>query len=253
MEWIESLLSNDPLYGYLGIIVILILTGAGLPIPEEVPIVAAGVFSADGSLNIWWAFASCLVGALLGDTLVYIIGRYLGHGFFRRHPRFAHLLHEEREQQMEQLIKRHGLKIFFAARFMVGVRAPIYLAAGVLRVPWRRFIIVDAISATVVVSVVFWLSYVFGKQIGDFVHDWQLIITIVALVAITIFLFFFFRHKSPPAELATDDQITAENQKPDSISAAGTSNQDGGNDGKPAESDVDNDDPDTSDTGRVVA
>lgn len=214
MEWIESLLSYDPIYGYLGIIAILVLTGAGLPIPEEIPIVAAGVLSAQGSLAWEWAFASCLFGALLGDTVLYALGRYLGHGFFKRHPWFAHLLHEEREEQMETLIKQHGLKIFFAARFMVGVRAPIYLAAGVLRVPWRRFLFVDAVSATVVVSTVFWLSFYFGEEIGAFLRNTQLVVTVVVAVAAVVILYLYFRRRPPatPADEldnadATDTEI----------------------------------------------
>ena len=45
---------------YLGIILFLMLTGCGLPIPEEVPIVLAGVLSAEGKLMPEWAFAACL-------------------------------------------------------------------------------------------------------------------------------------------------------------------------------------------------
>jgi len=213
MESLETLLSYGPFYGYLGIVLVLILTGAGLPIPEEIPIVAAGVLSAEGSLDPIGAFVACLAGALLGDTVIYVIGRYLGHGFFSRHPWFAHLLHEEREEQMETLIKRHGLKIFFAARFMVGVRAPIYLAAGVLRVPWRRFLFVDAISATVVVSTVYWLSFRFGKEIGDFFRNSQYVITTVVFVAVALFLVWYFRRR-PPKALA--DETTSSEESADS-------------------------------------
>ena len=108
---------------YLGIIVVLILTGCGLPIPEEVPIIAAGIASSVGSLNPWWAFLACLVGALLGDSVLYAIGYHFGHSLIIRHPRFAHLLHAEHEARIEEMIRRHGLKVFFGARFMVGIRA----------------------------------------------------------------------------------------------------------------------------------
>ena len=52
---------------YLGIVIFLTLTGIGLPIPEEVAIVAAGVASKAGALAWYKALAACLVGALLGD------------------------------------------------------------------------------------------------------------------------------------------------------------------------------------------
>ncbi len=70
---------------YLGIILFLVLTGCGLPIPEEVPIVLAGVLSAKGQLVPEWAFAACLIGALLGDSLMYLIGYHFGHNLLREH------------------------------------------------------------------------------------------------------------------------------------------------------------------------
>jgi membrane protein DedA with SNARE-associated domain len=59
---------------YLGIVVFLVLTGCGMPVPEEVAIVLAGVLSAQGHLSAGPALVACLVGALLGDAIIYAIG-----------------------------------------------------------------------------------------------------------------------------------------------------------------------------------
>jgi len=150
---------------YLGIVVVLILTGSGLPLPEEVPIVAAGVASSVGSLNPWWAFLCCLIGAVAGDSVIYAIGYYFGYSLLTSHPRFAHLLHAEREAKIEEMIRRHGLKVFFFSRFMVGIRAPVYLTAGILRMSFRRFILIDAFCATAVVGLFFGLSYAYGDRV----------------------------------------------------------------------------------------
>src|SRR5580698_7611600 len=91
---------------YLGITLVLILTGCGLPLPEEVPIIAAGVAASLGKLNPWMALAACLVGALLGDCVLYGIGYHFGHNLMRAHPRLGHLLHAEREAKMERLVDR---------------------------------------------------------------------------------------------------------------------------------------------------
>jgi len=172
---------------YLAIILIITLTGAGLPIPEEVPVVAAGVLSSSevAKLNPWLAFGSCLIGALLGDSLMYGIGRFLGHAFLARHRWFARLLHEQHEKQMEDLIERQGLKVFLLARFLVGVRAPVYLAAGAMRVRFAKFLLVDLFCATRVVGVFFWLSYSFGASMGPFLRESQWALTgVVALIAL---------------------------------------------------------------------
>ncbi len=169
---------------YLAIIVILTLTGAGLPIPEEVPTVAAGVLSspAVGKLDPGLAFLACLIGALLGDCIMYGIGRLLGTSSLRRYPFFARIMHEEREKQMEAVVRDHGLKIFLVARFLVGIRAPVYIAAGVIRVEFRRFLVADAICATLVVGTFFWSSHFFGAWIGPLFRESQLAVTLVIVL-----------------------------------------------------------------------
>jgi len=178
---------------YLALIVVLVLTGAGLPLPEEVPVVLAGVASAHGHMDPWLAFASCMVGAILGDSVMYWIGHHFGHGFIWRHPRWSRFLHAEREEQIERAITQHGLKVFFLARFLVGVRAPMYIAAGVLKVPYRRFLATDLFCATVVIGMFFWLSYAFGKEITDLIHDIEVVLTVVVVIAALAATFYFWR------------------------------------------------------------
>jgi membrane protein DedA with SNARE-associated domain len=180
---------------YLGIIIVLILTGSGLPIPEEVPIIAAGIASAVGRLSPWGAFISCLVGALLGDSVIYAIGYHFGHTLVTRHPRFAHLLHAEREAKIEEMIRRHGLKVFFLSRFMVGIRAPVYLTAGILRMSFRRFVLIDSFCATAVVGLFFGLSYAYGEQLAGLIRRSEIGFTVAVVVGVSIVLsYFIWKH-----------------------------------------------------------
>ena len=180
---------------YLGIILVLILTGSGLPIPEEVPIIAAGIASSVGTLSPWGAFAACIVGALLGDAVLYAIGYHFGHSLVIRHPRFAHLVHAEYEAKIEQMIRRHGLKVFFLARFMVGIRAPVYLTAGILRMSFRRFLLIDAFCATSVVGLFFGLSYAYGERVTGWIRNSEVGLTVVIVIAaVAVIGFFVWRH-----------------------------------------------------------
>jgi membrane protein DedA with SNARE-associated domain len=183
---------------YLGIFVFMVLTGCGLPLPEEVAIVYAGVRSAHGELVTAAAFVACLLGALIGDAAMYGIGRRFGHSLVRRHPRLAHLVHAEREEHFERAIVRHGFKVLLIARFMVGIRGPVYLAAGVVRMPFRRFVLWDLFCATLVVSAFFALSYYLGayldrESIGRMVRDTEMLITAIVLVGAGVIAFFALR------------------------------------------------------------
>ena len=146
---IEFLLTHG---SYLGIIFVLILTGSGLPIPEEVPIIAAGLLSAHGQMDPWLAIGACLIGALLGDCVIYWIGHHFGRRVLREHHWWTRFVKPEREARLETMLQQHGLKVFFLARFLVGIRSPVYLAAGILRVPFRRFLLIDLFCATTVIG-----------------------------------------------------------------------------------------------------
>ena len=178
---------------YLGIVVFLVLTGCGMPIPEEVAIVVAGVLSAEGKLIPWAALAACLVGAILGDSVMYAIGYHWGRSLFNAHPRLAKLLHAENEPKFEEAIERHALKVMLLSRFMVGIRGPVYLAAGVVRMPFRRFLSYDAICATLVVCVFFLLSYAFGEDVVRWIRDAEITVTIAALAVIAIVGVYLYR------------------------------------------------------------
>jgi membrane protein DedA with SNARE-associated domain len=181
---------------YLGIILFLVLTGCGLPIPEEVPVVTAGVLAAQGGLNPLGGFLACLIGALLGDSVIYAIGYHWGHSLLKVHPRFARFLHAEREAKFERMIQRHGIKVLFAARFMIGVRSPVYLSAGILRVPFRRFLLTDLFCATAVVGIFYWLTYAFGDHIARWLRQAELGLTTLIVVAIlAVAAFFYSRHR----------------------------------------------------------
>jgi len=192
---------------YPAIILILTLSGAGLPLPEEVPIVAAGVLSspAVGRLDPMLAFLACLVGALMGDSLMYGIGRFLGKSYLRQHPWFARLLHEEREKKMEELMREHGLKVFLLARFLVGIRSPIYLAAGATRVKFRAFLLADALCATLVVGTFFWLSHFFGAWLGPVFVESQLALTATVLLIVVFAAIYHFVWKKYRQRLHLDE------------------------------------------------
>lgn len=191
-------LLNDVL-PYVGLGIPILLTGMGLPVPEEFLVIGAGIASHNGFFEPVAALLTCIVAAMLGDCCMYGIGYHFGHGLVREHRWFARMWNPRRERHMEQRIRQHGLKVLFITRFLVGVRTPVYVAAGVLRVPFRQFIFCDLISASVVVSLFFGLSYKFAEQ---FITIWQkikraelaLTVTIVAAIVAAV-VYFYIRHR----------------------------------------------------------
>jgi membrane protein DedA with SNARE-associated domain len=150
--------------GYLGIALLLLLGGLGLPVPEEAPIILAAVLSKGGKM--WWplALGSCFGGVLLGDFVVYFLGFWYGHRVMSL-PLARKFLSPAREAQIQGYFHRHGFKILVLGRFAVGFRTAAYLTAGILKLPALKLLAIDVLAALLSTLSVFGLAYVFAHQI----------------------------------------------------------------------------------------
>jgi membrane protein DedA with SNARE-associated domain len=213
----DALLNLVPDYGYAGIIVFLVLTGCGLPLPEEVALIAAGVLSVPGGkLDPWLALASCLIGCLVGDSIMYWIGRKIGRRVMNSKTPWGKYLTPEREKLLEYMIHEHGAKVLFVARFLVGIRSPVYLTTGILRYPFWKFILADLFCASVVILLFFGLSYYFGEAVGQWIRNAEYGLTIVVVVGVIIGGFMawrHYRHNQEPTRPGALEKLLGENEE----------------------------------------
>lgn len=194
--------------GYLGISLILVLGGLGLPIPEEVPIILAAVLSKHGQM--WWPFAvtACMAGVLVGDFIVYFLGYFYGEKVlsFRFTRRF---LSKARETQIKGYFHRHGFKILVLGRFAVGFRTAAYLTAGILQLPPLKLLATDFLAASLSTFLMFGLGFLFANQIQSGLHEFQqwMMLLIGLLVVSWLFHRFFKARRrgaqqvGPPVQL----------------------------------------------------
>ncbi len=170
MDFLVDFLLN--FYGptpYFLIFGILLLCGLGLPIPEDVALFAAGLLAYYGISNVYWMIGVCLVGVLLGDSIVFFLGAKFGRKLTKKWI-FHKLLPDDRLDAMRVRLKEKGDRFLFAARFMPGLRAPVFFSAGVLHVPYRRFIIYDGAAALISVPLIIGAVYIFGDELDHVVR-----------------------------------------------------------------------------------
>ena len=166
----ESLQGFVDSYTYVGIFAVLLLGSLGLPIPEEMPIVAAAVLSHEGIVRWWLALPLCLLGVLFGDMVLYWVGRHWGEQVLNwRLVRVV--LTPDREQWLKAAYRRHALKTVVMARHVTGLRAAAFLTAGIARVPFWKFFVADTGAALFGVPLVFGLAYFFTDQITAIMAD----------------------------------------------------------------------------------
>ncbi|WP_333778885.1 DedA family protein [Streptomyces sp. IBSBF 3136] len=151
-------------YGYWAVGAIVLVEDFGVPAPGETILLAAGVFAGAGRLNIVAVAAIAFVAAVLGDNIGYLIGRSGGRAFVHRWGRYVFLT-PKRFQAAEEFFRRHGGKIVTVARFIKGLRQANGIIAGTTGMPWRRFLLFNALGAALWVGLWTTLSYLVGSHI----------------------------------------------------------------------------------------
>jgi membrane protein DedA with SNARE-associated domain len=161
------MLENFSDYGYLGVFVALIAAGFGFPLPEEFPVLTAGVLVGHEDTDLrWWAMLPvCIAGVVIGDAVLYSAGRFWGTRILANSWVRRRLISPDRRALIEKNFHDRGIMILLTARLTPGIRTPVFLMAGVLRVPVARFLLADGLYALPGVSILFWLGYFLTDQV----------------------------------------------------------------------------------------
>jgi membrane protein DedA with SNARE-associated domain len=150
-------------FGYLGVALTVFVEGFGVPAPGETAILAGAGAAGQGKLNIVLVAVVAFAAAVGGDSVGYLIGRVGGRRLVLRYGRVLRLT-PERFGKVEAFMGRHGPKVVVAARFVEGLRQLNGLVAGATGMPWRRFVLFNAIGAAAWVAVWSVAGYLAGDH-----------------------------------------------------------------------------------------
>jgi membrane protein DedA with SNARE-associated domain len=167
---LSALLSYFAHYGYWVVFFGVMLENAGVPVPGETILLAAGFFAAQGQFNLWAVMAIAAFGAVLGDNTGYLIGREVGRATLERYGRYAGLTHG-RIAHMDRFFTVHGNKTILVARFITGLRVFAALLAGSSRMPWRTFAIYNMLGAVLWSVAITLAGFFFGRS-WDVLEHW---------------------------------------------------------------------------------
>ena len=188
-------------FTYLGLFVVLMLCGLGMPIPEDVALLAGGYMVHRGVTRYPITLVVALVGVVAGDNSLYFLGRRFGTGVVRYFG-IGRPGRQVQIQRIQKFMERHGHRAIFYARFLAGLRALIYLSAGSFGVRPAVFFIYDLLGALISVPIVVTLGYIFGKQLEMLVKYLggfeRLIVFVLILSALLYGTRMFAVRKTPP-------------------------------------------------------
>ncbi|MEM9019013.1 MAG: DedA family protein [Planctomycetota bacterium] len=168
-DWLSNYAPNAP---YLVIFVVLLMTGFGLPLPEDIPLMIAGYLCGQTPGNhphIWVMIPGCMLAILGSDVILYLLGRRFGPSI-QRHRYLIRVVGNRNLTRVRYLFRKHGNKFVFFARFLPGVRAPAFFTAGSYKMPLSKFLLWDGAAAMLSVPWVLLLAWHFHDKI-EWVRD----------------------------------------------------------------------------------
>ncbi|MFJ8579653.1 DedA family protein [Micromonospora sp. NPDC093277] len=177
-------------YGYPGIALLVGVESFGVPAPGQTAIILGAGYAAHGELAVLGVAVTAFLAAVIGDSIGYLIGRSGGRRIILRYGRYVHLT-PERFGRLEAVMHRHGPKLVAVARFVEGLRQFNGIIAGATGMPWRRFVLYNALGAALWVAVWVTAGYFAGDHIRAIVanlHRFQWYVVAAALVLALAYL-----------------------------------------------------------------
>src|SRR5919201_5597708 len=177
--------------GYWAVALVVMGESLGLPVPGETLLLLGAASAGAGYLEVWGVIGAAAGGAMVGDSLGYVLGRWGGRPLLERYGRVLHL-QPHHLARAEAFFARYGGKTVFIGRFIAVLRAYSALLAGVYRLPYPRFLLFNAAGGILWALTFGWLGAAFGSQ-WPLIERWAgraglLLVGLLVLVGLAVLL-----------------------------------------------------------------
>lgn len=197
MDLLDLLVTFFTNHGYFAVVLVLLICSVGIPLPEDITLVAGGIIAGLGYANIHIMLFFALFGVIVGDLIMFGIGHHFGDRVLNWWI-FRRILTPKRYQMVQEKFDEYGNRVLFTSRFLPGMRAAVFVTAGLThRISAWRFFLIDGFAAIISVPVWVYLGY-FGANNSDWLTTWlrrgQTGLWVLLGLALLILLFYLWRH-----------------------------------------------------------
>ena len=173
--------------GYLGIFILMVMESATLPVPSEIVLPLAGYWVYKGQIEFWPAVVVASLGSLVGTSIDFGIGYYLGRQAILRYGRWIRLS-EHHLERGETWFTKYGNPAVLLARFVPLVRTVIAFPAGISKMSFGKFLAFSAIGIFVWDAILIYLGEVAGQNRDVIINSLQSAFVLVEVAAAGILL-----------------------------------------------------------------
>ena len=179
-------------FPYLGLFTLLVLGTLGFPFPEDAILILTGFLVANQTIRPMPAFLAIYSGLLVTDFLLFSFGKKYGRKLVE-HKRFRRITSPERLLKIEEKLKKWGILVIFLGRHLLIMRGQIFLAAGAMKMSLGKFLLADALSSLITITLWGGLGYAGGNSLQIIMKDvarveHMIVLTIAILIIGALFL-----------------------------------------------------------------
>jgi membrane protein DedA with SNARE-associated domain len=191
MSEIPSLVDQFP---YLGLYLLLVLGGIGFPFPEDTTLILCGFLWAHEVVRPLPALVVVYSGMLSADYFLYFVGRKYGRAVVK-HKRFQKFISPERVALLEEKFRKRGTLVILIGRHILGLRAQLFLVAGIMRMSRLKFLSTDGLSAVITLCIMVGTGYIGGYSLQKIEKDISRIgYLAMFLLIVSLAVYFFLRY-----------------------------------------------------------
>lgn len=161
-------------------------------LPGDSLLFAAGTFAAIGSFNVHILFLLLSTAAIIGDSVNYWVGQYIGLKLFERKSRF---LKKEYLDRTHKFYEKHGGKTIILARFIPIVRTFAPFVAGIGAMTYSKFLAYNIIGGILWCAIFIYGGYFFGN-LSLVKNNFSFVIVAIILISVLPMLIEYLKHRS---------------------------------------------------------
>ncbi len=183
--------------GYLGIVLLMAIESACIPLPSEVIMPFSGYLVYAGRFNLWWVAVAGALGCNVGSAVAYWVGAHGGRPLVEKYGSYIFLSKRELDWA-DRFFARYGDRAVFISRLLPVIRTFIALPAGVARMPQLRFHVYTFVGSFPWCLGLAWLGMKAGENwryLGKYFHQFDVVIGVVIAAGVAWFVWTHWKHR----------------------------------------------------------
>ena len=205
---LDAVLDTHGLVAYLAVFACLVAGAFGLPIPEDISLITAGVLVHLQKAETWIMLAVCYVGILLGDLIIFRIGWMTGPALFRQRW-VRRYMNSKKLHSIRVGLEKKTFFTILLARHLFYLRTATFLVCGSVRMSFTRFLIADAVAALITAPLMVGLGFTFAQNYDlllHYLHQVKVALVIGGIITFGTLLVVFLRRRRRLEQEVLDDE-----------------------------------------------